>query len=316
MMNYRLEDISPDDFEQLVNELCQRILGIGTVSFSLGRDGGRDGRFEGTANKYPSESEKWRGRFIIQAKHTTDYKASCSDNGFHGNQSSLINKEIERLNLLIKDGEVIDNYMIFTNRKETGNREDAIKYINAQTGIANVEIIGNATISSWISQYNDIAKRFKLGLYALPLQLTEFDIKDVIVAFGKHTNIIQKIAVINDEILIAKDKEGKGGKNELNNLSATYYKNQIKNKSLQYFAQIDDFLQNDSDYANIYYNFADELSNKIEVKRENFNKFEEVFMYLYDLIFEANRIDLNKDRRLIWIFLHHLYFNCHIGRIT
>jgi hypothetical protein len=315
-MDYRLENLSDDDFEKLVNTLCQKILGTGVVDFSKGRDGGRDGRFLGTANKFPSETEKWNGRFIIQAKHTEDYKASCSDKPFYGNESSIVNKEVIKLNKLLQEGEVIDNYLIFTNRKETESRENAVQYIKEKTGILNVDIIGKATIHRWLSQHDDIAKQFKLGIYALPLQLTEFDIKDVIVAFGKHTNVIQKIAVINDELLIAKDKEGKGGKNELNNLSATYYKNQIKNKSLQYFAQIDDFLQNDSDYANIYYNFADELSNKIEVKRENFDKFEEVFMYLYDLIFEANRIDLNKDRRLIWIFLHHLYFNCHIGRIT
>lgn len=314
-MNYRLEDVSADDFEKLVNELCQRILGTGTVSFSSGRDGGRDGRFTGTTNKFPSETEKWNGRFIIQSKHTEDYQASCSDKTFHGNKTSIVNKEIERLKKLIKD-EVIDNYIIFTNRKETGNREGAVKYIKEKTGIVNVDIIGKATISDWILQHNDIAKRFKLGLYALPLQLTYFDIKEVIIAFGKNSKVIQKISTIDDEMLVAKDKEGEGGKNELNNLSATYYKYQIKNKSLKYFAQIDDFLQNDEELANTYHNFAEELSNKIEVKRDNFNKFEDVFIYLYDLIFEANKIDLKKDRRLIWIFLHHLYFNCHIGRTT
>jgi hypothetical protein len=313
-MNYRLEDMSADDFEKLINELCQRMLGMGTVSFSKGRDGGRDGRFEGTANKYPSEVEKWNGKFIIQSKHTEDHKASCSDNSFHGNKTSIINKEVDRLNILIDSKETIDNYLIFTNRKETGSREAAVKYVKDETNIINVDIIGNATVSDWLSQHDDIAKRYKLGLYALPLQLTDFEIKDVIIAFGKNVKSIKKIPIIDDEMLLIKQKEGSGGKNEINNLSATYYNNQIKSKSLKYFAQIDDFLQNDEDLANTYHNFADELSNKIEIKRDNFNKFEEVFMYLYDLIFETNKIDLNKDRRLIWIFLHHLYFNCHIGR--
>lgn len=315
-MNYRLEDISADDFEKLVNELCRIMLGIGVVDFSKGRDGGRDGRLTGTANEYPTKVNPWTGRFIIQAKHTEDYKASCSDNGFHGNKSSLVNGEIDKLNKLIGKGEIIDNYLIFTNRKEAESREAIIKHIKTQTNITNVDVIGNATISSWIFKNDALAKQFKLGLYALPLQLTEFDIKEVIISFGKNLKNIQKISTIDDEMLLSKDKEGQGGKNELNNLSATYYKNQIKSKTLKYFAQIDDFLQNDNDYADIYYNFAEELSNKIEVKRDNFNKFEEVFMYLYDLIFEANRIDLNKDRRLIWIFLHHLYFNCHIGRVA
>jgi RNA-binding protein YhbY len=315
-MNYRLEDISADDFEKLVNELCRIMLGIGVVDFSKGRDGGRDGRLTGTANEYPTKVNPWTGRFIIQAKHTEDYKASCSNNGFHGNKSSLVNGEIDKLNKLIGKGEIIDNYLIFTNRKEAESREAIIKHIKTQTNITNVDVIGNATISSWIFKNDALAKQFKLGLYALPLQLTEFDIKEVIISFGKNLKNIQKISTIDDEMLLSKDKEGQGGKNELNNLSATYYKNQIKSKTLKYFAQIDDFLQNDNDYADIYYNFAEELSNKIEVKRDNFNKFEEVFMYLYDLIFEANRIDLNKDRRLIWIFLHHLYFNCHIGRVA
>jgi hypothetical protein len=44
-MDYKLENLSEDDFEKLVNILCQDILGMGTVSFTKGRDGGRDGRF-------------------------------------------------------------------------------------------------------------------------------------------------------------------------------------------------------------------------------------------------------------------------------
>ena len=127
-MDYRLENLSPDDFEALVNELCQKVLGTGAVSFSKGKDRGRDGRFEGTANRYPSDSEQWSGKFIIQAKHTDNYEASCSDNGFHGNKTSIINKEIPKIQELKKNGE-IDYYLIFTNRKETDNREKARQYI-------------------------------------------------------------------------------------------------------------------------------------------------------------------------------------------
>ena len=104
----------------------------------------------------------------------------------------------------------------------------------------------------------------------------------------------------------------------LNNLSQVYYDNEIRRKSQQYFEDIDRFLSNfnNQEYVEMYYNFADELSNKITAKRDTFDKFEEIFVYLYDLIFEENQIELKKDKRLIWIFLHHLYFNCHIGRIS
>jgi RNA-binding protein YhbY len=166
-MNYRLEDISADDFEKLVNELCRIMLGIGVVDFSKGRDGGRDGRLTGTANEYPTKVNPWTGRFIIQAKHTEDYKASCSNNGFHGNKSSLVNGEIDKLNKLIGKGEIIDNYLIFTNRKEAESREAIIKHIKTQTNITNVDVIGNATISSWIFKNDALAKQFKLGFILL-----------------------------------------------------------------------------------------------------------------------------------------------------
>ena len=131
-MDYKLENLSEDDFEKLVNILCQDILGMGTVSFTKGRDGGRDGRFNGTANSYPSKTSPWSGKFIIQAKHTEDYKASCSDNTFFENQTSIINKEIDKIKDLKTKNE-IDNYLLFTNRKEMEAREKAVEYIKSKT---------------------------------------------------------------------------------------------------------------------------------------------------------------------------------------
>ncbi len=310
-MQYRLENLSDDDFEKMINMLCQQNLGLGTVSFATGPDGGRDGRFYGTANNYPSKTAPWSGKFIIQAKHTKDYNASCSDNDFFINQSSIVNKEIKRVKELKSKGE-IDNYLLFTNRKETGKREDVVKSIKTETGLNNVDVIGVETISSWLDLNENIAKFFKIGKYELPLTLTDFEIRDIIVAFSNEISIIRKMSEISTEIIeISKEK-----KNLLNNLSQNYYEDQIRRKSQQYFEDIDSFLSDfkNQEYTVMYYNFADELSNKIAVKREVFDKFEDIFVYLYDLIFEENKIELKKDKRLIWVFLHHLYFNCHIGR--
>jgi hypothetical protein len=59
--------------------ICQEILGCGLIEFSKGKDGGRDGKFIGTANQFPSEKDTWNGKFIIQAKHTENAIATCSD---------------------------------------------------------------------------------------------------------------------------------------------------------------------------------------------------------------------------------------------
>ena len=78
-MDYRLELLDDNTFEDLVNTICQKILGTGVISFSPGKDGGRDGKFTGTAQNYPDNINPWSGKFIIQAKWTSESSASCSD---------------------------------------------------------------------------------------------------------------------------------------------------------------------------------------------------------------------------------------------
>lgn len=108
-MDYRLENISEDDFERLVNMVCQTILGVGVIEFAKGKDGGRDGKFTGTAENFPSSTDSWKGQFIIQVKHTDNPIASCSDNSF---QYKIINEEIPKLKKL-KSNKEIDNYLAF-----------------------------------------------------------------------------------------------------------------------------------------------------------------------------------------------------------
>jgi hypothetical protein len=67
-MNYPLENLTDTEFEELVALICERILGMGTIVFSEGKDGGKDAKFKGKANKFPSESEPWNGKIVIQAK--------------------------------------------------------------------------------------------------------------------------------------------------------------------------------------------------------------------------------------------------------
>ena len=81
-MKYPLENLTDKDFEDLVALICEQILGMGTVIFSVGKDGGKDGKFQGKANKFPSEVAPWDGKIIIQAKHTQRTNASCSDSAF------------------------------------------------------------------------------------------------------------------------------------------------------------------------------------------------------------------------------------------
>ncbi len=71
MRDYHLHELSTQEFEALVIHICQKLLGNGTLNFSQGPDGGRDGKDEGTSNQYPSSASPWAGKFIIQAKKKT-----------------------------------------------------------------------------------------------------------------------------------------------------------------------------------------------------------------------------------------------------
>ena len=94
MKTYPLNELSTQEFENLVIAICEKILGIGTINFSEGPDGGQDGKFTGTANCFPSEKEPWKGKFIIQAKRTINQLASCSDVNFI---PKVIDKEIKKI---------------------------------------------------------------------------------------------------------------------------------------------------------------------------------------------------------------------------
>lgn len=77
MMKYPLEELTDSEFEKLVALICSEVLGVSTVIFSEGKDGGKDARFNGRANNFPSKSKPWEGKIVIQAKHTKRPNANC-----------------------------------------------------------------------------------------------------------------------------------------------------------------------------------------------------------------------------------------------
>ncbi|TGN13453.1 ABC-three component system protein [Leptospira bandrabouensis] len=307
-MDYRLENLSEDEFEKLVNVLCQKILGTGTVSFTKGRDGGRDGRFIGTANSYPSNVSPWKGKFIIQSKHTNDYQASCSDNTFYENKTSIIKLEIEKIKNLESKNE-IDNYLLFTNRKETEMRENAVKYIKSETGLENVEIVGKDTIESWLSQNISIVKQFGLDKFTLPFDFYENDIKELIKIFHETTPIYKNVVLVVDRPAIE-------DKNKINNLDSSYFENILIDDLNKYHHKILDFLNDPKNevYAGFYEETSVELKRVIELNIDKFENFKSVFGFMTSYILDKEPERLKKYRNIIPAFFHFMYYQCDIGR--
>lgn len=311
-MKYPLEMISDDDFEKLVNSICVEVLGTGVVSFAKGPDGGKDGKFEGVAQNYPSSTSPWSGKFIIQAKHTANTNASCSDNEFE----KLLDQEIEKIKK-IRLANGVDNYLLFTNRKYTGITGEALaKKIREATGIRNSCIIGYETICDlYLSKFPRIVRDFRLNILRFPIQFSEDDIREIIIGFKsqlpkiKPNNQPQDVSARFDTKYIDKDL-----KNEINGLSGSYYTEEILGRSLSEFGAIDAFLESplNDEYKDLYFDAVSELRNAIRLMRPNFGAFEEVFWHIYSLV-SVDDSQIKGGKRHILTFLHYMYMECLIG---
>lgn len=299
-MKYPLENLTDAEFEELVALICSEILGTGVVVFSIGKDGGKDARFNGKANNYPSKSEPWSGKIIIQAKHTQRPNASCSESDF---QSILKKSVIPSINKL-KENNEIDYYLLFTNRKLSGIQDAKVEDVfDSETEVEN-RLIGLETIELWLKQYPKIAKT--LNKLLLPLNFDEDDLRLIVTSFSKLDNKKGDLSKIPEN----RDIENK---NKLNALSKEYFDNAIK-KNVIYFDQVRQFLTTpiNSEYLDKYDNTIDDINAKIIVYRNDFEKFEMILEFLYDFIIE-NNTELKNKRRLVRLFLHYMYYNCDIG---
>ncbi len=311
-MDYRLELLDDSTFEDLVNTICQKILGTGVISFSPGKDGGRDGKFTGTAQNYPSTNEPWSGKFIIQAKWTGESSASCSDSVFE----KTVKDEIVKIKKLKEAGD-IDCYLLFTNRKYTGiTGEDLLKKIVAKTGVEKSVIIGKETINDrYLNQHKEIVRHYKLDLHHIPFDFSDEEIKDIILAFKQQlqtieTDIKAEVDRIKHDFSFIDKKE----KNKKNRLGEEYVQNEIEAKSLMDFEKIERFLASpqNEEIKEYYFDVVSELSNLITIKRDNFDAFEEIFWRIYTMICDGSE-ELKGYKRHVMTFLHYMYYNCEIG---
>lgn len=309
---YQYENLNETEFESLVIAICQSILGIGCKTFSVGKDGGKDSWFNGTAQKFPSTSSPWSGIFVIQAKHTASSDASCSDNNFHGNKTSIISKEIARLQEIQKDNP-FDNYLMFTNRKLAGGAHARIKQtLSSGLNIDNTEIFGKEDIDAYLQTSPNIVQRFGLHKFNMPDRFYEKDIQDVILLFDEANDSLHTNSVHISHDLLNLDKQEK---NLLNNLSDEYFQF-ILDQSLSYFMEIENFLKDPKNkkYNLKYRNTVSDLQAFIIQNRDKFSTFMDVIEHIVKCIVDVEREDILERRSLVRIFVHFMYFNCDIGK--
>jgi len=308
MRKYPLFDLDDKEFENLTALLCRKILGEGVIPFAQGTDGGRDAKFNGKANSFPSESKPWEGKIVIQAKHTNKINASCSDSDFQRRLKNEVLPAIERLKSIDK----IEYYLLFTNSKLPGKQDEKIEdLIDAKTGIPNV-IIADEKIQQWLQSFPDIVKEAKLQDLLRPLQFDESDLKSVIEAFHKYlpsSDPLDKNVV--DFSYVEMEK-----KNELNKLSKDYF-DHVMQRHYSHFESIHSFLKDpiNKPLKDQFDDLVDELNAKITIYQNDFYAFERLLDELYDYVISNNKEFFGSGRkRLVRVFINYMYCNCFIGK--
>lgn len=310
MLRFPIHQLHDTEFEDLVTHICRQIFGPGVTSFAPGPDGGKDAKFEGTAIDFPGHAEPASGKFIIQAKHTSNPVASCSDYDF---EMTLLNKEIPKIKKQFDEGR-LTHYLLFTNRRKTGGAEDRIPdRIKAETGVQHVWLRGLKDIEDDLLHYPIIVKLSGLDKLRSPIQFMPDDIRDVIVAFHKHRN---EMASAFDSQHDFRDYPGLPRKNEVNGLTETYFKEHILADSEPRFPEIRRFLENPRNWelAEQYHATANELKGQIITHREQFITFDEALEHVYQLMHErTTELQSASRRTLTKVFIHYMYVNCDIG---
>lgn len=114
---YNLHRLGWAAFEDLCMQVMRVVLGETCTRFTAGRDGGRDGWFEGQAIGELKDQNGLNGRFVVQCKHT-----SSADDLL---DISHVKSELQKLARLAKEAAV--HYVLMTNRRVTAQTESLIR---------------------------------------------------------------------------------------------------------------------------------------------------------------------------------------------
>lgn len=314
-MKYAYENLSDFQFENLVVLLCQRLLGISVQGFSRGPDGGRDAKFVGTAELFPSKATPWTGTTIIQAKHTNGYNKNFSETDFFSKTATntVLAKEIHKIKKL-RESKELDNYMLFANRRLPGNAESEVRvYIatNCDIPASSIYLCGLEQLDNWMKHFPEVEAEADIDPVDSPLIVSPDDLSEVVQALARQKEAVLAVVDVPPTPRIPYEQ-----KNSLNNMSADYAKAQRRHY-LKETAPIRKFLAapENLELLRMYESAVEEFEFKIIANRKEYQTFDKVMEYLIDLLFKRDPV-LRQHKRLTRAVLFYMYWNCDLGKVS
>lgn len=308
-MKYNYSELSPNQFEEVTIHLCYELLGIATQTFSEGPDGGRDSRFDGVAECYPSRREPWKGLTVIQAKHTNSYNSKFRDNEFFGSKTSTLGKEVNKIKKLIAD-DGLTNYLLVSNRKLSAtSNEEILNYLSSNTGLAkeNIGLIGIESMESYLKKFSDIVTQVALNPFDMPINIEPDDLAEVITSIKEALPEIKK-----KNITPNLERTDFNDKNIVNNLSSDYA-NVLKRKMTDFY-EIQTFLAmpENQTLQEMYIDSSEEIHAKICALKGDNHIFDNILEVIIDLIIMRDN-DCKRNKTLTRVMIYYMYYRCDIG---
>jgi hypothetical protein len=207
---YDLSKLSPEAFENIVNFLAMKTLGLGSTGFGPGADGGRDGYFEGEA-PYPSESNRWSGVWYIQSKFHAPHLSKDPQRWLVGQVAS----EIKAYESDVTDRVWPDNWIIATNIDQSGKPEigsfDKIKKMLSQSAkgkTINFHVWGGRKILDMLAVHGEVARYY--GHFLTPGHVLSALYEDLAEKRGSFEEIIRYFVVtqFSDHMFTKLDQAG------------------------------------------------------------------------------------------------------------
>jgi hypothetical protein len=308
---YPYEDLDDGQFERLVVQGSRPLFGPGLQSFAAGPDGGRDARFNGTANNFPSAAQPWLGITVIQAKHTNATNAHFSDSDFSGDaETSVLTKELKRIKKLVQAGE-LDNYLLFSNRRLGAVASATIvTRIAAETGLdpSRLFLAGTEYLDTLMHEQPDLVRRAGIDPIDGPLLVSSYDLAEVILAIAEGMDAAPPA---NDAAVV--DRVAYDEKNRINNLTPEFAEI-LRRRYLMLTRQIEEFLANPANRQALkqYEGAVEEFELKIVANRADYQSFDSLFNYLVDFLLKRDGV-LAANPRLTRAMVFYMYWHCDIG---
>lgn len=311
-MKYAYHDLSPDQFESLVVSVCQFLLGAGVQGFATGPDGGRDAKFVGTAELHPSKADPWKGTVVVQAKHTNGLNKRFSDSDFYSEKSTntILAQELPRIQRLRND-EKLDHYMLFSNRRLTGESESAIRaHISKECNLGEQSIFlcGVEQLELNLKRFPDVARMAEIDPVDSPLIVSPEELADLVEILSQH---LPAVSARLDNV--PADRVSYERKNRINNMTEEYART-LRKYYLKETQQIQEFLSHpqNEELLDRYSCVVEEFQIKVIAKRKDYQTFDDVLNYLMDLLFQRDAF-LRANKRLTRAIVFYMYWNCDLG---